>query len=450
MTMAVAIRSASGRAKTEPLLEVLVRPHLAERFFVVCAMVVYGLGLPTDWFTVPFSGDLGEGAQANASTGPLASLVFAGVAGVAFMIALPRIELIIDVSRRNLPLLSFVCWSLLSFLWSADPSTTLRRGTALLLTVFVGFYCVLRFTQAQLLRLAAIAASIGLVINLAWVVLLPQYGLQTGEEGGSWSGVFVNKNSLGQFATLSLVVLVMEVLNRRSSALWAAPLLVVGAIELYSSQSKTSLAAAFLLGGLLIVFTTFRSRKTLFGAVAVSLGTASVAGFLFGIAALPFITRLLDKDITLTGRTQLWSDIIDQLGRRPILGYGYEAYWNGWDSPAAEIWRRNTWTPPTAHNAPLDYILQLGVVGLALFLVFLVTSVVRSTRMVRDVSGWAAITPLMLVSFMLMFSVTESGVVDRTLAFLLITAFTSGTFLRPASPLPEHHLSVPTSETRTA
>lgn len=426
-----------GEAHTEYYLpaprEVLVRPPFSERVFVVVAMLLYGLGLPTDWFTEPFDADLALGGTTNDSTGPLASVAFATIAGIAALIVLPRVELLVPVIRRNLPLVALVGWTIVSFLWSDDPFTTLRRALGLSFTAFFGLYLVLRFTRAQVLRLAAVSVSIGLVVHQAWIVALPQYGQSAGVEP-KWSGVFTNKNTLGQFAVLAALVLVLHGLDRASSRIWAFPMCGLALAQLWFSESKTSLAAAVLLASLLVVFTAFRARRTLFGAVAASMTAASVAGFLFGIGALPLITRLLDKDITLTGRTQLWADIIARLDRRPFLGYGYEAFWNGWGSPAAEIWRLHTWTPPTAHNAPLDYLLQLGAIGLAIFLVFLVTSIVRAARLIRDVRGWAAMTPLLLVSFMLMFSVTESGVLERALPFLLIASFTGGMFLRPNPP----------------
>ncbi len=406
--------------------EALIRPPFAEQLFIVAMMLVYSLGLPLDWFSEPSAQQLA--GDTNSSTGPLSSLVFAFLAGVGFMIVLPRIELLVPLARLNKTIVVFIGWILLSTFWSVDFATTGRRSLGLVVTVFIAFYLVLRLSRRQLLRLSAVAIAISMVVHSAFALALPQFGRQ----GDVWSGVHPNKNTLGQYAALSVIILLLQGLDDRRSRWWVTPMIGLSIYALLKSESKTSLAAAVLLCGLLVIFVAFRARRTLFGAVVVSLTSASIVGFLFSIAALPFITGLLDKDITLTGRTQLWGDIIPELGVRPWLGSGYSAFWNGWQSPAHAIWIANEWTPPSAHNAALDYLLQLGVVGLMLFLLFLASAVVRGTALIRDVPGWSAMTPLLMVSFMLMFSVTESGIVDRSLPFLLVVAFTSGSFLRPA------------------
>lgn len=421
--------------------EMLIRPPFAEQLFVVAIMLVYSLGIPLDWFSEPSAQQLA--GDTNASTGPLPSIVFTLLAGITFMVVLPRIELLVPLVQFNKPLILFTSWIVLSTLWSVDFVTTGRRSLGLLSTVFIAFYLVLRLSRRQLLRLAAISAAISMLVHTGFVLAFPQYGLQGAD--GLWTGVTSNKNTLGQYAALSLMILLLHGLDHRQSRWWAVPMVGLSAFVLVKTESKTSFAASVLLIGLLGVFVSFRARRTLFGAVAISLTSASVVGFLFGIAALPFITGLLDKDITLTGRTQLWKDVVAELGVRPWLGSGYSAFWNGWQSPAHAIWISNEWTPPSAHNAALDYLLQLGIAGLVLFILFLATAVGRGTALIRDVPGWAAMAPLLMVSFMLMFSVTESGVVDRRLPFLLVAAFTSGSFLRPAVAMRDFDPPVPRS-----
>jgi len=50
------------------------------------------------------------------------------------------------------------------------------------------------------------------------------------------------------------------------------------------------------------------------------------------------------------------------------LGYGYNGFWTD-DSRAVQyIWAMITWKAPSAHNGYLDIVLQIGLVGLALYL----------------------------------------------------------------------------------
>jgi O-antigen ligase len=52
---------------------------------------------------------------------------------------------------------------------------------------------------------------------------------------------------------------------------------------------------------------------------------------------------------------------------RPWLGYGFSGFWNE-DSPVVQtIWAALDWKAPSAHNGYIDILLQIGVVGLLLY-----------------------------------------------------------------------------------
>ena len=81
----------------------------------------------------------------------------------------------------------------------------------------------------------------------------------------------------------------------------------------------------------------------------------------------PHLLQALQRDFYLTGRVPLWVSITRSVAEKPILGYGYSGYWfvsESWATHAA----RFAWLPGFAHNGYLDLLLDLGVVGLAVFL----------------------------------------------------------------------------------
>ncbi len=405
------------------------RPGIAEKWFVFIAMCTYAMNLPTDWFVVSTL----EETAGNESTGPLASIVFLAFAGIAFLIVLPRFEVIIHIARRAVFLGLLACWLVLTTVWSADPPTTLRRSFGVFLTVFFAFYLVARFERPELLRLAAYASAATVWINLAFVFGLPSFAVnpQTGIlDGTTW-----NRNSLGQLVVLCALQLVLYAAMKPTSRIWIVPTIGAALFLLLGTESKTSLASAVLLSGLLVIFQLFRARKTLFGAVAFSMGGASVIAIMFATANLPAITDILDRDITLSGRTKLWDELLPVIGHHPILGQGYSAFWRGWFSPAHDIWLADNWFPPSAHNATLDYLLELGIIGLGLVLAYFFTAVVWATYDIRDNPGAAGTWPLAMLAYQLMFSVTESGVIARNFAFLLLSVLVASVSISRAETL---------------
>lgn len=396
----------------------LPRPGFVERVYVIAAMVLYAVDIPTNWFTRPVNAAQALAAASNTSTGPLASIVFLAIAGIAGLVLLPHAGLAIRVAGRARALQLLIGWICLSTFWSVDVGTTARRSIALAATMLFATYIVCRFDLREILRLAAIACLIITALNLMWVTALPTYG----KAGDNVTGVLSHKNSLGQLSALCAVTLLLVGIGQRSTRLWAWPGVAAAAYLAIASDSKTTLASLALLVALLVVFQLFRARRTLFGAVAIGLVSASVLAALVATANLPFIAEQLGKDPTLTGRTQLWSALNPAVAERPLFGYGWDAFWRGWESPAHEIWLQNDWLPPHAHNAGYDALLHIGIVGLVLIGAYFLKGVADSAVYLRDNRSAIAGFPLAMMSFQLLFSISEQGIIDRELSWLLVTS----------------------------
>ena len=127
------------------------------------------------------------------------------------------------------------------------------------------------------------------------------------------------------------------------------------------------------------------------------------------IANLDSMAGLLGRDSTLTGRTNIWAMALENIAERPVLGYGYNAFWNV--APGAE--RINTilhWKVPHAHNGFIDLTLQLGIVGLVLYIGIYFVAIRRALNLANETQEQEAIWPLTFVTFTLLYQVTESTI----------------------------------------
>ena len=77
---------------------------------------------------------------------------------------------------------------------------------------------------------------------------------------------------------------------------------------------------------------------------------------------------LLGKDVTLTGRTGIWTAVLQSIFKRPLLGYGYQAFWLGLEGESYRVILEVSWVLAQAQNGFLDVTLELGVVGLVIVL----------------------------------------------------------------------------------
>ncbi|MFW2383124.1 MAG: O-antigen ligase family protein, partial [Acidimicrobiales bacterium] len=389
------------------------RPRFLEQLVGMIALTVLTTGLPTEWFVV-IDGDLYASVNVG---GPLVIVVFTVLIGTLLVFSMKRPKAMFYLLVCDLALVGFSLLILFSPLWSVDFATSVRRSVALTLVTLLGIYFVARYSLEQLINRLAIVFFIAMVLNVIWVNVLPQYGKSI--LGDDFLGITTNRNTLGQQAVLGCLVMVFA-FRSRNHRIIAVFGFLGSAYLVLGTNSKTSLASLILLGLLLIVFSTFRARKQLFGAVIVSEVTAGLFGLLIATANLVFITDLLDRDITLTGRTVLWEHLLEPISEKPILGHGWEAFWGGWGSPAHEIWLKNSWFPPTAHNAPLEYLLALGAVGLTIWTIMMTRGLWRSIHYLRDRPGIAGLFPIAIFSYALLYSITEAGVVRRGIDWMLV------------------------------
>ncbi len=90
---------------------------------------------------------------------------------------------------------------------------------------------------------------------------------------------------------------------------------------------------------------------------------------------MPFFLDLLGKDPGLSGRMPLWLAAIASALKRPLLGYGYAAFWTGMRGESLSVFMSTHFESYQAQNGLLELWLELGLAGVALFLLTLVRAV---------------------------------------------------------------------------
>jgi O-antigen ligase len=130
------------------------------------------------------------------------------------------------------------------------------------------------------------------------------------------------------------------------------------------------------------------------------------------------VVDTLNKDLTLTGRTDFWPIIVDKINHRPLLGYGIAGFWQPWrgsDDPGSEIIVAATqFQPPHAHNGFLDLGLELGWLGVSLYALSFFNNVAKAVVYLGRTRLPEAGLPLLLLTYTLMTNLTETGLVGAT------------------------------------
>ncbi len=258
----------------------------------------------------------------------------------------------------------------------------------------------------------------------------------------SYCGITTSKNALGDSAMVSGLFLLWDLVDiqgvrsLRGHIKRTWPDLVVLAMCLWIlgvAESATALTC-FILGA--VVFFASRStwvRSNLarlgwygLGVVLVMLAFTVLPGFRGAVAGV------LNRDVTLTGRTVIWERVMD-LGINPIFGSGFASAWltpKGY-ALADEL------GIPHAHNGYLETYLHSGWIGVLLLLVVLLSAGRAAARQLLDRT---VVGPLFMALFLsgVIYNYTEVAFNDSNIigfGLWLMAAFgiCSAFLFQPAS-----------------
>lgn len=303
-----------------------------------------------------------------------------------------------------------VALALASALWAADPPFAIRKGLIFLATTMFGIYFGTRYRRHEQVILILWAVGLLAVMSISMVVLFPQYGIDHFVHPGDWRGVFITKNTMARVVVLGVVALCCSPRRWLGTGVpWFVCLVAFSALIVLSG-SATALVTGVLLFALTRMYRLIRLPVTTRIPILMASLLVSVLIVTAVIEQREVLLALLGRDATLTGRVPLWNSVLASIGGRPLLGYGFDSFWNGMAGPSAAIVIAVGWVPPYAHNGFLDICLDLGVVGLLAFGTGFVMRFRSAILEYRALGYRSALWPLAFLSFLLLYNLTDSTI----------------------------------------
>jgi exopolysaccharide production protein ExoQ len=308
-----------------------------------------------------------------------------------------------DVMREHVWLILMLGWALVSVAWSGSPFVCFKRWIRESVAIVMGFVVLSEQEPAKALQ-TVIRRSVYILVpfSLLLIKYYPRYGVAYGQFSGEqmWVGVTLQKNSLGRLCLISVFFLIWTLIRRwrgleRSGSkyqpygeimvLAVALFLLKGPNSMaYSATAAASLGLGFAVFGSLLWLKKHGKTlpaKLVLTALCVILGVGVVTP-LVGGKNLAGLTGNLGRDATFTGRTEIWASLMPDLAREPIAGAGFACFWTPETRESHQIGE--------AHNGYLDVILQLGVIGLVLLVLFLLSSCRKAHNALVHDHDWAA------------------------------------------------------------
>lgn len=339
-------------------------------------------------------------------------IVAAGLYAVCLGLLFLRLGRLMEIVGRSSILWLLIIYAALSFFWSANPELTLRRVAALAGTTIVALYLVSAFSEKQLLQLLAWAFAIAAVSSLATALLLPEWGTHIGKHDGAWRGVFGHKNELGRLMALGAVLFLLtaSLYPRQRWICYAATGLAL-LLVVYSTSRQAWVTAAGLLLLYLILQRLLRFDLSLLLLVALA-ALIGISGLtLYAEPLAEAVLGAMGRDLTLTGRTNLWAAAISVGAEQPLFGHGYRAFWT--DSLRAQVQSLSGHNVGHGHNGYLDLWLELGYCGVFLFILTLVFFMWNAVKYLYSLRNISALWHIIFILYMLIVSFAATVVLSQ-------------------------------------
>ena len=241
--------------------------------------------------------------------------------------------------------------------------------------VCASFYIVLTWRDESLLSGGLFIYETELFINLFFLIIKPEgffYPVTNWYTFGNNYPFLAHKNVILRMLFPGLVfALALDFIkdNKKLSRTWIYLIALI--ITSILADSSTSIVATIFLALSMLFWGNMKHNSKLISIR--NFNAAALIVFFIVIVlqiATPFsifLTGILQRDLTFTGRTLLWNEAISYIIKKPIFGYGledtniqYQRFFNEYDSFNS------------CHNFYLDTVYRSGLVGLAIiFLIIL-------------------------------------------------------------------------------
>lgn len=284
-----------------------------------------------------------------------------------------------QIKRISVPILIVLFCSAVSILVSIDKAASARGFAAAMLLASGPILYRAKYGPVATFNALGRFVVFAAFANLLYTLAFPRFAIMRGSYAGMVKGLFYHKNLLGQYSAVAFIILLeagrtvhrpVRGVTYRDLRRWAAMLIYL--VLLVAARSSTAVVTLGL--GIIMYYGLafmgrlpggYTTRYFLVRAIWILIGGLAFFAVL-GVAAL--IADAFGKDLTFSGRTDIWEQLIPLIQQKPLFGYGFAVF----RQPAVMIeYVRVGWAARSTHNTYLELALNIGLVGTVAWVVFI-------------------------------------------------------------------------------
>lgn len=196
-------------------------------------------------------------------------------------------------------------------------------------------------------------------------------------------------------------------------------LIVASFMSLYITKSSTSMIGIFLVIVFIILSNIIKTDNKMYKILNIKSYFITYIVLFFSIVIFRIqnlfkflIVDILEKDLTLTGRTYIWDYVIEFIKDKKLLGYGLE------DS-MVRLRKTNYWVSTHAHDQLLEITYKTGIIGLLIYIFIMIKSFKEIYKYRNNVVG--KFISVIMLSYLIMM-LTEFYSLDMCM-YLFVLCF---------------------------
>ncbi|MBE8966027.1 O-antigen ligase family protein [Nostocales cyanobacterium LEGE 12452] len=421
----------------------MVSQRIIEKIFVVCSLLFFsGAG---SYFIAP-ANHLYLLVQIVANIIQIVTILLIGIRWkkiVPFVIKEKLLWILVGLTVAS------TLWSELPFMAALFHDHGPGAGVIPFIRVTLfGVYFAASYGLKEQMQLLTWTFGAAVLLSIVVALGLPHYGVtgsmvfleEDARHAGAWRGLYTHKNLFGIIMVLSAMVFRLVHIHHNRWIAWTGFILSIALILLSTSKTALILLLTFLC--LLPLYKALRWNYNLavpFFIALILIGGGMATLFLENAAT---ILGALGRDLTFTGRTDIWSGVVNKIWERPWLGYGYHTFWLSVTDGTIDVWSptiNRFMILPHAHNGFLDLSLDIGLLGLFLFMFSYVKVSLQAIQYLRLNQSSEGILPLAYLLFMVQFNLSEPSLMREDIYWILYVSLTLS--LQNFNSLVKHHTS---------
>lgn len=338
-----------------------IRPF--ENVFTILSLLLFSHG----FYPVILGNITGEGDVES----PLLRMIFICIYFVTLGLLVFRWRRTLVFATSHLWLLVLIGLAVFSISWSSIPGAAFRSVISLMGATMFGVYLGSRYDFEHQLKIYSWTFGIALFFSYIFSIALPQYGVMNTEAiVGAWQGIFPHKNGLGESMVVASMTFYFSSLTNvsRGKKIFFQGCCFLSVVIIYFAQSATSLMSVLFLFAIVqgLKRLSITSKKSVLVVLLFTIFSCIVL-FLF-VANFEAFLIANNRDVTLSGRKELWETLWQFIQEKPWLGYGYGSFFTARSREGSLLWQTHTWIPVHAHNGFVQLWINLGFIGLSIFI----------------------------------------------------------------------------------